>query len=819
MGIIQNGASLSGTSLADFLLGATDGDTTLAGAAGNDVIYGDLSAVILRTRLGTGPESAFDLSADAAEWSLAENASITDSTTLAHRTAQLTGDDGYRWFQVTLGAGETFTVDVDGAMDAQFVGFDSQLTLYAADGTTILAEQDDAPTDPGSVNGLDSYMTFTADEAGTYLLRIAQWQSSGNHTPIPAGNSFEVHFSHSGVTVTEEPASGGIFNPDTFGAISGSTSAATAFDLTGDSDLWSLTENPDIQNSTTIPHATVAIQGDGMFQWIRLDMTAGQVLRADVDFAFNGPSSNVDTRLTLFAADGTTQVATHDNVFLVAPDPGSLDRKDALLNFTIGTTGTYYLRVAQSNNTAVPAGHEFLLNVSLTGQAATGAALAGNDLLQGGDGDDVMRGGAGNDTLQGGAGNDDIHGGSGNDIINGGAGRDRIDGGIGDDIIRIQAADQGDDVIGGAGTDRLDLSLRSDGNGVVVNLTTEAMTLVGDGTYLVRTIENVTGTNWDDTLIGNAQANRLLGGSGNDTIEGGAGRDFLDGGTGNDVMRGGRDSDIFIVDAAGDLVFEAAGEGTTDRVRSSVSYTLQAGQEIEFLTIFDATSTTSRNLTGNEFRQQIVGNDGANILTSGTGAPDVLIGRAGNDTYRVHNTGDQVVETATGGSDIVQAAVDYRLGANAHVETLTFMGGFGTAPLSLTGNRFAQTIIGNSAANKLNGMGGADTLTGGNGADTFVFSSAIEAGVFDTITDFVAGVDEIALDNRIYRNVADGALGANAFVANATGVAETTDHRVIYDTATGMVWFDRDGSGSNVAVRVAQLNPGLTLTHDDFVIL
>ncbi len=134
-------------------------------------------------------------------------------------------------------------------------------------------------------------------------------------------------------------------------------------------------------------------------------------------------------------------------------------------------------------------------------------------------------------------------------------------------------------------------------------------------------------------LVGNRKADHLYGGGGNDLLEGGAGRDYLqgdvgidrlDGGEGADQMVGGADSDFYIVDDLDDEVVEGLNNGT-DRVESSVSFTL--GANVEHLTL---TGSDDLNGTGNELNNAITGNGGVNRL-DGNGGTDHLIGNSGND--------------------------------------------------------------------------------------------------------------------------------------------------------------------------------------------
>ena len=307
-------------------------------------------------------------------------------------------------------------------------------------------------------------------------------------------------------------------------------------------------------------------------------------------------------------------------------------------------------------------------------------------------------------------------------------------------------------------------------------------------------------------LTGNEFAQDLVGNSGNNILNGGAGADRLAGGTGNDS---------FIVDNAGDRVFEASGGGV-DRVFASTSYTLQAGQEIEALQLLVSTGRANLNLTGNEISQSLVGNNGNNVIDGGIGR-DAMTGRGGNDTYLVDNLGDRVFEAAGGGSDTVLTRASYALAAGQEIEALQLLTVTGTARLNLNGNEFGQSLVGNNGANVLDGKGGADVLTGRGGADSFLFSTALGTGNVDRITDF-AVEDTVRLSKSVFSALAPGQLAGSAFKNISAGTADADD-RILYKQATGELFYDADGSGSGIAVKFAVLDNKAALTAADFLIV
>jgi serralysin len=173
-----------------------------------------------------------------------------------------------------------------------------------------------------------------------------------------------------------------------------------------------------------------------------------------------------------------------------------------------------------------------------------------------------------------------------------------------------------------------------------------------------------------------------------------------------------------------------------------------------------------------------------------------------------------------GGTDTVISSVTRNLTAN--LENLTLSG---TADITGAGNALNNVITGNSGVNTLYGLDGndrldgglgADTLQGGLGADTYVFTSAIGGGNVDAVVGFNVADDTFLLNNAIFTGLSVGALDPGAFVIGSA--AGDADDRIIYNSATGQLYFDADGSDAGAAILFATLAPGLALTSADFII-
>ncbi len=387
--------------------------------------------------------------------------------------------------------------------------------------------------------------------------------------------------------------------------------------------------------------------------------------------------------------------------------------------------------------------------VNLKSGTATGGA--GNDTLLnieyliGSQFDDMLTGSDSWNILMGGEGNDSLYGGYSNDTLDGGLGNDVLDGGS--DAYVINGKGKSEYFSGGLDT----ADYTNAAGAVVVNLQSGTAT-GGAGTDTLLNIDNLIGSQFDDVLTGDANANNLSGGDGNDNLYGGEGDDSLYGGEGDDSLYGGGGVDRYFVDQVGDVVVENADEGW-DVIYASVSYTLPAAVEDLWL-MGDAI-----NGVGNDLNNNILGNNGNNMLEGGLGSDnfyggegndslyggegadsldggdgaDTLYGGAGDDVYYVNQVGDVVVENADEGWDVIYASVSYTLPAT--VEVLWFMGG-GTviAGASLNGNDLNNTIFGDNGNNMLDGVGGSDTLQGGEGNDTYIVNS-----VTDTVMELAGG--------------------------------------------------------------------------------
>ncbi len=122
----------------------------------------------------------------------------------------------------------------------------------------------------------------------------------------------------------------------------------------------------------------------------------------------------------------------------------------------------------------------------------------------------------------------------------------------------------------------------------------------------------------------------------------------------------------------------------------------------------------------------------------------------------------------------------------------------------LIGAACDDMLIGNDGNDVLRGGAGADVLSGGDGADVFQFAEPVDPLNADTIVDFSASEGDILrLDDARFTALDVGVLLESQFVANLTGLAETVDHHIIFNSLTGQVFYDADGIGGAAAIEIA----------------
>ncbi|HEY8610735.1 MAG TPA: Calx-beta domain-containing protein [Roseomonas sp.] len=431
---------------------------------------------------------------------------------------------------------------------------------------------------------------------------------------------------------------------------------------------------------------------------------------------------------TLYLDAGLTQ-AVAANTLYAAGAGGALSLYFKAAGGFSGNVSFTYTATDGSLNSAAA-------SVSITVEPGTqpGTATPGADNLVGGEGGDTIDGLGGNDTilgmggadsLIGGSGHDSIDGGGGNDTLTGGTGNDTMLGGLGDDTFLVDSTGDVVKELASGGRDKVVASISW-----TLGAEIEDLTLTAAAT--------ATGNALANTLAGSGGNDILYGLRGNDTLLGGNGADMLDGGLDADSMAGGAGDDIYIIENAGDVVVELAGEGT-DEVRTILSLAL--GDNVENLVMLRTgkigtgnalanvmTSTDGGNrllglgghdtligglghdmLEGGEGNDSLNGGGGNDTLAGGAGI-DTLDGGEGDDSYVVDGPEDIIIDA--GGIDTIISSVSWTLSAS--MENLTLSG---TAAIDGTGNDLANTLTGNGAGNMLDGGNGDDLLLGGGGND------------------------------------------------------------------------------------------------------
>ena len=544
---------------------------------------------------------------------------------------------------------------------------------------------------------------------------------SGGHDVL-VGNGGDDRLIGGGFTVTTNfivtpetaPSQADITKPQS----TNNGSIATALNTAG---AYDIDANPNIANSTTIPHATVnATAAGGAVEYYRIDVTAAG---AQAIFDIDGAGSLTDSILQLLDSNGNV-LATNDT----GPgDPGTTVNDDSYITFTFTSPGTYYVAVGrwisgQTNPQPMLAGTTYQLHISLQGAAGATTFTANNTSsadLDGGQGNDFLQGTIANDTINGGDGNDTasfanaFSGGSSTGVtvdlnIQGvaqdtvAAGSDTLSGIenlvgsslndtlIGDGNDNVIEGGSGNDVLaGGAGTDTASYAGALAGVNVSLALQGSAQNTGNAGTDTLNGFENLQGSGFNDTLTGDANANTISGGVGNDTLNPGANAagvvDMLDGGAGSDTAS-----------------FAGLGAVTATLNGASDGNAVIGGATVAIL-------RNVENLLGGANADTLTGDSNDNVIDGGAG-DDTLVGGDGIDTVSFASNG------ATG--------------VTVNLTTMTATGAGNDSIVgfeNVRGTAGADNITGDDGANVFFEAGGNDTYNGAGGSDTVDYSAATTA--------------------------------------------------------------------------------------------
>ena len=371
------------------------------------------------------------------------------------------------------------------------------------------------------------------------------------------------------------------------------------------------------------------------------------------------------------------------------------------------------------------------------------------------------------------AGNDVLTGSDGNDAFDGSKGSDVIDGGGGEDLLSYN---------GFAGKVTVDLAAGT--------------ATTAKGTSTLTGIEDVVGSVGDDTLLGDGGPNSFKGLGGNDLIDG----------------RGGIDTASYSEAGAAIMVDLTAGTATGG-----------SGKD---------TLTSIERVIGSRFNDTLLGSAGADVFVGGSGN-DTINGRGGRDTVAYIGvtrgvTVDLAAGTATGGGGADKLISIESVTGSVFADTLTGTRGANTlhgdgGNDTLSGGAGTDKLYGDAGNDLLRGGTGTDLLTGGAGKDTFQFDTVLSANSVARITDFSVADDTIALDHTIFTALSgkSGPITSSMFKVITTGGTIDANDHIIYNSSTGALLYDVNGSTSGLAdaIQFATLAKGLLLTDADFVLI
>ncbi|MFN6528603.1 calcium-binding protein [Nostoc sp. ChiSLP03a] len=776
---------IDGKSGNDLLRGGV-GNDTLIGGVGNDILLEDTGNNSLVGGIGN---DTFNVDSSTGKNTLDGGAGDDTLYALGSQGNNLlSGGDGNDYL---------FTSELSIAEGHDFIGSSGNNTLNGGAGDDRLVAE--SPKSNSLLSGDDGNDYLSTSGVDGYRLEYI-FSSSGNNTlnggigddtllaEISTGNNLlsggdgNDLLSISGIVIGTGTYIGDIFHPssgnntlnggtgdDTLRAeISTGNNLLSGGD--GNDSLYLSTSSPDTVRSYLVTQTVDGGQADDLLSVDYSNATGG------ITTTFNATTNigsmiagkyqvsyqNIERLNILDTAYDDNIVGSNGNDTL-SIDSGGKDTID-------GGKGDDLLRVDYSNATT---------GITTTFNPTTniGSITAGNNRvsyknieglnIKGTQYNDLIVGSNGNDTLD--AGND---------------GNDTIDGGKGDDLLSVE------------------YSNISKGITTTFNPTTNIGSITAD-TRLIsyKNIEglNILGTVYDDLIVGS---------NGNDTLDTGyGGNDTIDGGTGNDSLT---------------IYFN----NTTTGITTIFNPTTNIGAITAGNNRVSYKNIEGLNIKGTQYNDLIVGSNGNDTLDAGNDGNDTIDGGKGDDLLSVDfgNATTGITTTFNATTNKGEITAGRRLVSYQNIEGLNILGSYNNDLIvgnngndTLDGSSGNDTLKGGNGNDVLIGNSGNDSVYGGAGTDTFVFYTFSE-GV-ERLYDFDATNELIKISTNGFpsRDLSLGVLKTNQFTIGAS--ATTSNQLFIYNSTTGGLFFDEDGSaGVYSQVQFAQLSPGLSLTNNNFVL-
>jgi Ca2+-binding RTX toxin-like protein len=238
---------------------------------------------------------------------------------------------------------------------------------------------------------------------------------------------------------------------------------------------------------------------------------------------------------------------------------------------------------------------------------------------------------------------------------------------------------------------------------------------------------------------------------------------------------------------------------------------------------------STNSIAGDNWLSRFIGS--ASNLIDGDSNTVIRAGLAGdvmndssNTTTIISSAGNSVINRSSVTNTVEGGVGNSVINGGVTINTVTDAG----ANSVIVGGLGNDTLNGGNGDDLLTGRGGNNQLTGGLGKDTFNFLSP--GNGVDTITDFTVADDKIRVSaggfggglqgpnqsDLTSSSAANNAIPLTAEQFRLGSSAVTSSDRFLYNSATGALYFDVDGSGSNAPVQFAQLSSNLPLTSRNF---